>query len=64
MKCLQVRDAPDKDWTLLYTRIRGFDYEPGFRYELRVQVHQGAGAPADGSSLRYTLMKVVKKEKP
>lgn len=64
MTCLQVRDTPDGKWTLLYTRIHGFEFEPGFRYELKVQVHSGLPAPADGSSVRYTLVQVVKKSKP
>lgn len=64
MKCLQVRDTPDGKWTLLYTRIHGFDFEPGFRYELKVRVQSGLAAPADGSSVRYTLLQVVKKAKP
>jgi hypothetical protein len=63
MKCLQVRESPDQDWTLMYGRIKGFDYEEGFAYELRVKIMKVDNPPADGSSRRYELVKVVSQEK-
>ena len=62
-KCLQVRDSADGEWTLLYSRIKGFDYQEGFAYELRVRVSSDAHPPADGSSVRYELVKIVSQEK-
>jgi heat shock protein HslJ len=59
--CLQVRESSDQPWTLLYDAIEGFDYEPGFLYELRVKVEAVANAPADASSLRRTLVAILSK---
>ncbi|HYR10017.1 MAG TPA: DUF4377 domain-containing protein [Longimicrobium sp.] len=60
-KCLQVRRAPAEDWELFYGQIDGFDFEPGFTYELRVDVVPAANVPADASSLQYRLSEVVNK---
>jgi hypothetical protein len=60
-KCLQVRESPDEEWELFYDDIRGFDFEPGFRYTLRVDVQQIEEPPADASSLQYELVEVVNK---
>ncbi|HEX2027454.1 MAG TPA: DUF4377 domain-containing protein [Nitriliruptorales bacterium] len=60
-KCLQVREAPHGDWELFYDEIQGFDFEPGYRYELRVDVQQVEAPPADASSLRYELVEVIDK---
>lgn len=63
MKCLQVRESESEPWTLLYSRIEGFDYEESYAYELRVEVVPNPRAPADGSSRRYRLVEVVSKRK-
>ncbi len=60
-ECLQVKDSPDGEWQLFYDTIEGFQWEPGFIYELRVNVYQVENPPADGSSLRYELVEVVSK---
>ncbi len=61
MQCMQVREDPNGDWQLFYNTIEGFTFEPGFTYELRVNVATIANPPADGSSLKYTLVEVVNK---
>lgn len=61
MECLQVRESPDLPWQYFYSEIEGFTFEPGFDYELRVREEKVANPPADGSSLRWTLVKVVSK---
>lgn len=61
MECLQVREAPDRPWQFFYGEIEGFTHEPGYDYELRVREEKVAAPPADGSSLRWTLVKVVGK---
>ena len=61
MECLQVRESPDLAWQYFYSEIEGFTFEPGFDYELRVREEKVANPPADGSSLRWTLVKVVSK---
>lgn len=62
MDCLRVRKAPEQDWTLFYGAIEGFDYEPGYAYELRVTETPVENPPADASSIKTTLVEVVKKE--
>ena len=61
MECMQVREDPSGEWQLFYDQIEGFTFEPGFTYELRVNVATIANPPADGSSLKYTLVEVVNK---
>jgi heat shock protein HslJ len=61
MKCMQVKEDPNGEWQLFYNQIEGFTFEPGFTYELSVNVETIANPPADGSSLRYTLVEVVSK---
>ena len=39
----------------------GFQFEPGYQYQLSVSTEQLTDVPADASSLRYQLIKVVSK---
>lgn len=59
MECMQVRENPNEDYTFFYQQIEGFTFEPGYEYELLVRVTNVENPPADGSSLRYTLVSVV-----
>ncbi|MBC9933567.1 DUF4377 domain-containing protein [Chitinophaga qingshengii] len=63
MECLQIKGLKDKDWSNLYTNIEGFKYTPGYRYKLLVRVTPVKNPPADGSSIKYTLRKVLEKKK-
>lgn len=58
-QCMQVREDPNADYQLFYSSIEGFTFEPGYEYELLVRVDTVANPPADGSSLKYTLIEVV-----
>lgn len=60
-KCLQVRRRPDELWELFYGEIEGFSFEPGFTYQLRVDVEEVDNPPPDASSLRYALVEIVDK---
>jgi heat shock protein HslJ len=60
-KCLLVKENPDDDWTMYYDQIQGFDYEPGYEYELRIVEEEVENPPADASSIRWTLVEVVSK---
>jgi len=60
--CMQVRESPEESWELFYSGIEGFEFEPGFFYELRVEIHHVLDPPADGSSLRYVLDRIVEKK--
>lgn len=60
-QCLQVREDPTGEYQFFYSNIEGFTFEPGYEYELLVRVEQVENPPADGSSLRYTLVEIVNK---
>lgn len=60
MACLQVRDRPDGEWSLWYAGIEGFDFKPGFLYELQIDECKVAQPPADGSSIRWVLKRVTR----
>jgi hypothetical protein len=62
-ECLQVRSSESEQWRNLFASIEGFDYEPGYGYELRVEVTPIANPPADAASLKYKLKEVVSKTK-
>ena len=59
--CLQVRESADADWSLLYEEIGGFDYVPGYLYEIRIKEESVANPPADGSAIRRTLVAILSK---
>ena len=61
MKCLQVKKEQATTWSNFYSAIEGFEYEPGYTYVLRVKEKKIKNPPADGSSIRYVLKKVVSK---
>src|SRR5690606_5447436 len=52
-------DIGTDNWTKFYTNIEGFDYVPGKIYNLSVMIEQINNPPADGSSLKYTLLEVT-----
>lgn len=62
MKCMQVRSQPGESWSLFYQQIEGFTFEPGYRYQLEVSKERLIDLPADASSVRYRLIKVVSKQ--
>jgi heat shock protein HslJ len=62
MKCMLVKENPDGEYQFFYSQIEGFTFEPGYTYELRVRIEPVANAPADASSLKYTLIEVASKE--
>lgn len=59
--CLQVKESPDADYLLFYSNIEGFEFEPGYEYELLVNKQTVPNPPADASSFRWTLIEVVSK---
>ena len=48
-KCLRVRESEAEPYRNLYSSIEGFDYEPSYVYELRVEAIPVANAPADAA---------------
>ncbi|EMS33597.1 hypothetical protein C943_04476 [Mariniradius saccharolyticus AK6] len=65
MSCLQVQDGEkieEGKWQNFFSNIEGFEYEPGNIYRIVVAVEQlPPPIPADASSLRYRLVKVISK---
>lgn len=51
------------DWSLFYDEIKGFQYEEGFVYTLKVRIEKVENPPMDGLSRKYILVEVVSKEK-
>lgn len=63
MKCLLIKKEGQPEWEFFYSNIEGFNYEPGYEYVLEVKVDSIGEPAADQSSLKYTLVKEVSKEK-
>ncbi|HEF5869667.1 TPA: DUF4377 domain-containing protein [Burkholderia cenocepacia] len=61
MECLQVRSSPSEPWSLWYAGIAGFAYQPGYLYTLEVDEYRVAQPPADGSSIRWVLKRIVER---
>jgi len=59
--CLQVRAPGDSAWENFYGTIRGFDYQEGFEYLIRVGWHEIQPVP-DGPSREYRLIRLIEKK--
>ena len=67
MQCLQTQESETlkpNDWKNFYGNIEGFEYEPGYIYKLSVKKEKldPATVPADASTLKYSLVKVIEKK--
>ena len=51
-----------EDWSYFYGDIDGFTYELGYTYDLVVEKTPVNNPPADASSIRYTLKKLIAKK--
>lgn len=60
-RCLSVRESTDDEWTLWYDPIEGFEHEAGYEYRLMISETRVADAPADASSIRWTLIEILEK---
>lgn len=61
--CMLFKENLTDEWTYFYDRITGFTYESGFKYILKVAITTVPNPPADGSSLAYSLVEIIAKEK-
>ena len=63
MECLRIKREESGSWQLFYADIAGFDYQPGYRYRIRVHEEKidPDQVPADGSSIKYTLVEIMEK---
>ena len=57
------KDIGTDHWGNFYSQVEGFDYEPGHIYKLSVTKQRIDNPPADGSSYKYKLKKIVSKDK-
>ncbi len=62
MSCLLIKERPEEEWRYFYGPIEGFDHEEGYEYAIEVYVEQVGNPPEDGSSLKYTLVKILSKK--
>lgn len=59
--CYLIKTEPDGEWEYFYSGIQGFEFEPGYEYELVVAVIPVKNPPAGASSLQYLLVDEVSK---
>lgn len=57
------KDIEAGHWTRWYGKISGFTYKPGYIYHLKVEKETVENPPADGSSIQYSLDKIISKNK-
>ncbi len=62
-QCMKYKENHSDEWTYFYDTIEGFDYQEGYSYELEVVIAQVENPAADASSLKYSLVKILSKEK-
>ncbi len=67
-KCLLIQEGDKigtEDWEYFYfeNSIDGFTFEPDFIYEILVRKTRIEDPPADGSSIRYALVRILSKTK-
>jgi hypothetical protein len=48
-------------WKYFYDEIEGFEFEPGYLYELEVKTEKVENPPQDASSVKYILQNVISK---
>ena len=58
-QCMWGKKDLDSDWEMWYVPIEGFDFQEGTQYKIRITITEIENPPADGSSLKYTLVDVL-----
>ena len=65
MTCLEIQRNATVDpegWELFYSPIRGFEFEPGYRYHIEVSIRdRSPPIPADASAKTYELVGILVK---
>lgn len=61
-ECYLEFNEENQRWFFFYDGIRGFDFEPGFIWTLKVSLHEYSAEWADASSHEYRLVEVLSKE--
>ena len=60
-KCMQVREDENSVWNNFYDSIEGFTFAEGNSYKLSVKITDVENPPADSSSKKYELIKIIEK---
>lgn len=60
-RCFRVKPAGADAWQLYYGKISGFNYQPGFLYELKVKQKHAKPSDANVSRLEWELVSVLSK---
>ncbi|MFB1040969.1 MAG: DUF4377 domain-containing protein, partial [Polaribacter sp.] len=65
MQCFNVKNNESEDWSNFYQEIKGFDFEPGYIYKLKISVAtlDKSKLPAEKSYLEYKLIEILSKDK-
>lgn len=58
-RCLLVKHPGEAAWSLFYSQIEGFRFQPGVISLLRVRVERVARPAEGGSNVRYRLVRVL-----
>ncbi|GAA4109275.1 hypothetical protein GCM10022393_05780 [Aquimarina addita] len=61
--CMLYKENSDDEWTYFYDTIEGFEYEEGYNYTLEIEVSKAEKTITDTSSLTYSLVNIIAKEK-
>lgn len=66
MTCYQIQKSDEIEsgkWQLFYDEIQGFDYQPGYLYQIKVEIlKKSEPIPADASSMTFKLIEVLQKK--
>ena len=62
-QCYLIKENESDDWEYFYDEIIGFSFEEGFEYKLRVEQCPIENPPQDASSIKTTLIEVLKKDR-
>lgn len=60
--CYLEFDEESQRWFFFYDGIKGFDFEPGYIYRLKVSLHEYAVEYQDIGKYEYRLIEVLNKE--
>lgn len=60
-KCLLVKEDPSDEFQFFYFGIEGFEFEPGYSYQLQVRKENVENPPAGGSSVNWILVEMLDK---
>lgn len=61
--CMLVKYSSREPWQYMYSEIEGFEYEPGYEYQLVVLRTERKNPPQDASRYCFSLKKILSKKK-